>query len=58
MHIQLWVAKRDYRHNPRVCVRLCVQEKLGRGEFARSSNLRVLHLRMNPEAEFHKQVRT
>lgn len=34
------------------------QEKLGRGEFSRSSSVRVLHLRMNPESELHKQVWT
>lgn len=34
-----------------------MQEKLGRGEFSRSGSVRVLHLRMNPESEYQKQVR-
>ncbi len=34
-----------------------LQEKLGKGEFGAESNVRVLHLRLNPEAEHHKQVR-
>lgn len=33
-----------------------LQEKLGRGEFSRSASVRVLHLRMNPEVEAHRQV--
>lgn len=34
-----------------------LQEKLGRGEFSRSSNTRVLHLRMNPEVEAHRAAK-
>ncbi len=39
-----------------MCPLMC-QEKLGRGEFGHSANMRVLHLRMNPEASSLRQVR-